>query len=73
MKVKVECIKTYFDIKQKKQFIPNNEIILDEDRAEHLINLGYVKFIEQVKEEKEDKKLPTKKVEKRKWVMELEE
>lgn len=66
MKVKVECIKTYFDIKQKKQFIPSNEIILDEDRAEHLINLGYVKFIEQVKEEKEDKKLPTKKVEKRK-------
>jgi hypothetical protein len=66
VKVKVECIKTYFDIKQKKQFIPNNEIILDEDRAEHLINLGYVKFIEQVKEEKEDKKLPTKKVEKRK-------
>lgn len=66
MKVKVECIKTYFDIKQEKQFIPNDEIILDEDRAEHLINLGYVKFIEQVKEEKEDKKLPTKKVEKRK-------
>ncbi len=65
MKVKVECIKTYFDIKQKKQFIPNNEIILDEDRAEHLINLGYVKFIEQVKEEKEDKKKPTKKLEKR--------
>jgi len=66
MKVKVKCIKTYFDIKHKKQFIPNDEIILDEDRAEHLINLGYVKFIEQVKEEKEDKKLPTKKVEKRK-------
>ena len=43
-------------------------LLLENDRANHLIDLGLVELVERVKKEekKEDKKVPTKKVEKRK-------
>lgn len=64
MKSKVICREAYFDIQLKRIIEKDETLLLDNDRAEHLIGLGLVELVERV--EKEDKKLPTKKVEKRK-------
>lgn len=64
MKVKVKCIRLYKDLNLDKIIKPEDTILVDEERATHLINLGFVELVEE--EKKEDKKLSTKKAEKRK-------
>lgn len=67
MKSKVKCTNGYYDIILKRMVEKGEEQIVDNDRAEYLIGLGLVELVEriEVKEPKEDKKLPTKKVTKR--------
>ena len=64
MKSKVICREAYYDIELKRLIEREETLLLDTDRANHLIGLGLVELVEVIK--KEDKKLPTKKVEKRK-------
>lgn len=64
MKSKVICKEAYFDIELQRLVEREETLLLDTERAEHLISLGLVELVEVIK--KEDKKLPTKKVEKRK-------
>lgn len=67
MKSKVKCTNGYYDIILKRMVEKGEEQIVDNDRAEYLISLGLVELIErvEVKEPKEEKKLPTKKAVKR--------
>lgn len=81
MKVKVKCIQNYYDIEQDERKVvsldtpydnpdkhPNRcEWITTRERADHLVSKNLVEIIEIIKEDKkEDKKIPTKKVEKKK-------
>ena len=61
MKSKVICTQAYFDIQLKRLIEKDETIVVDNDRAEHLMSLGLVELVERV----EDKKKPTKKVEKK--------
>ena len=61
MKSKVICKEAYFDILLKRLVEREETLVMDNDRAEHLINLGLVELVERI----EDKKKPTKKVEKK--------
>ena len=61
MKSKVICKEAYFDILLKRLVEKEETLVMDNDRAEHLINLGLVELVERI----EDKKKPTKKVEKK--------
>lgn len=63
MKSKVICRESYYDIELKRLIERDETLLLENDRAEHLIGLGLVELVERVK--KEDKKKPTKRVEKR--------
>lgn len=63
MKSKVICREAYFDIQLNRLIEKDETLLLDNDRAEHLIGLGLVELVERIK--KEDKKRPTKKVEKK--------
>lgn len=65
MKSKVICREAYYDIELKRLVEKEETLLLENERAEHLIGLGLVELVERV-EKKEDKKVPTKKVEKRK-------
>lgn len=65
MKSKVICKEAYFDIELNRLVEKEETLLLENERAEHLIGLGLVELVERV-EKKEDKKIPTKKVEKRK-------
>lgn len=76
MKVKIRCIVPYWDIKlnptEKKNQEKGAEWIVDKDRADYLIGLGLVELVEYVVEKptekpkaEENKKVPTKKVNKR--------
>ena len=66
MKSKVICRETYFDIELKRLVEKEETLLLENDRAEHLMSLGLVELVERVEKKKEDKKVPTKRVEKRK-------
>lgn len=67
MKVKVECINNYNDLQLKRLVQVGEELIVERGRADTLIELNLVKELEVIKEvKKEDKKKPTKKVEKSK-------
>lgn len=61
MKSKVICKEAYFDIQLNRLVEKEETIVVENDRAEHLMSLGLVELVERV----EDKKKPTKKVEKR--------
>lgn len=65
MKVKVQCIQAYFDIQLNRMVERDETIIVTKERADHLASLGLVETIEIIKEEPENKKKPTKKVEKK--------
>lgn len=67
MKAKVKCTNGYYDVILKRMVEKGEEQIVDNERAEYLIGLGLVELVERVeiKPEKEDKKLPTKKATKR--------
>lgn len=67
MKAKVKCTNGYYDVILKRMVEKGEEQIVDNERAEYLIGLGLVELVErvEVKPEKEDKKLPTKKATKR--------
>ena len=64
MKSKVICREAYYDIELKRLIEKEETLLLEKERADHLIGLGLVELVEIV-EKKEDKKLPTKKVSKR--------
>ena len=81
MKVRVQCIMNFYDMEEEERkvnslFIPydepekhpnRNTWITTRERADHLVEKGLVKIIEVIPEEKkENKKITTKKVEKRK-------
>lgn len=68
MKSKVICKEAYLDLQLNRMVEKGETLLLENDRANHLIDLGLVELVERVKKEekKEDKKVPTKKVEKRK-------
>lgn len=61
MKSKIICKEAYFDIQLNRLVEKEETLVVDNDRAEHLMSLGLVELVERV----EDKKKPTKKVEKR--------
>ena len=61
MKSKVICKEAYFDMQLNRLVEKEETIVVENDRAEHLMSLGLVELVERV----EDKKKPTKKVEKR--------
>lgn len=63
MKSKVICKEAYFDILLNRLIERDETIVVDNERAEHLTSLGLVELVERIK--KEDKKIPTKKVEKK--------
>ncbi len=63
MKSKVICKEAYFDILLNRLIEKDETIVVDNERAEHLMSLGLVELVERIK--KEDKKIPTKKVEKK--------
>ena len=62
MKTKIRCIQAYYDLQLERNVEKDETIIVDNDRATHLITLGLAELVERV----ENKKIPTKKVEKRK-------
>lgn len=64
MEVKVKCIMAYNDSRVGRLINVGEELVVDKARADKLIKLHYVEQVEVIKEEKEDKKKPTKKVEK---------
>ena len=81
MKVKVKCIQNFYDMEEDERKVvsldtpydnPDKhknrcEWITTRERADHLANKGLVEIIEVIKEDKkENKKIPTKKVEKNK-------
>ena len=61
MKSKIICKEAYYDIQLKRLVEKDETLVVDNDRAEHLMSLGLVELVERV----EDKKKPTKKVEKK--------
>lgn len=63
MKSKVICRESYYDIELKRLIEKDETLLLENERAEHLIGLGLVELVERI--QKEDKKRPTKKVEKK--------
>lgn len=63
MKSKVICREAYFDIQLDRLVEKEETLLLENERAEHLISLGLVELVERV-EKKEDKKKPTSKKEK---------
>ena len=63
MKSKVICKESYYDIELKRLIEKDETLLLENERAEHLIGLGLVELVERI--QKEDKKRPTKKVEKK--------
>ena len=65
MKVKIKPTQTYYDVVLKRQVDKEEELIFDRERADHLVELGLVEIIDVIKEEPENKKKPTKKVEKK--------
>ena len=81
MKVKVKCIQNFYDMEEDERKVvslntpydnPDKhknrcEWITTRERADHLASKGLVEIIEVIKEDKkEDKKIPTKKIEKNK-------
>lgn len=81
MKVKVKCIQNFYDMEEDERKVVSKdtpydnpdkhknrcEWITTRERADHLVSKGLVEIIEVIKEDKkEDKKIPTKKVEKKK-------
>ena len=70
MKAKLKCIRAYTDIQLNQDLPVGFEWVVDRKRAEELLNNpnNLVELVEWVEEQpkKEDKKLPTKKVTKRK-------
>lgn len=66
MKSKVVCRESYYDIELKRLIEKDETLLLENERADHLISLGLVELVERIEKKKEDKKLPTKKIEKRK-------
>lgn len=62
MKNKIKCIQSYYDVELKRLINKGETLVVEKDRAEHLISLGLVELEEIIKEEK---KLPTKKAVKR--------
>lgn len=74
MKVKVKCVQSYWDVQLHPDTNDPNKVLdvgytwlVDKERADELVGKGLVEIVEILKEEKpkEDKKLPTKKVEKK--------
>ena len=65
MKVKIKPTQTYYDVVLKRQVDKEEELIFDRERADHLVELGLVEIVDVIKEEPENKKKPTKKVEKK--------
>ena len=63
MKNKVVCKEAYYDMELKRLVEKGETLLLEVDRAKHLVDLGLVEIVEVIK--KEDKKVPTKKVEKK--------
>ena len=61
MKSKIICKEAYYDIQLKRLVEKDETLVVENDRAEHLMSLGLVELVERV----EDKKKPTKKVEKK--------
>lgn len=61
MKSKVICKEAYYDMQLKRLVEKEETIVVDNERAEHLMSLGLVELLERI----EDKKKPTKKIEKR--------
>ena len=81
MKVKVKCIQNFYDMEEDERKVVDMNVPYDEpnkhpnrcewittrERADHLVSKNLVEIIEIIKEDKkEDKKIPTKKVEKKK-------
>lgn len=64
MKSKVICREAYYDMELKRLIEKEETLLLENERAEHLMSLGLVELVERV-EKKENKKLSTKKAEKR--------
>lgn len=63
MKNKVVCKEAYYDIELKRLIEKEETLLLEKERAEHLMSLGLVELVEVIKTE--NKKIPTKKVEKK--------
>lgn len=63
MKNKVTCKEAYYDIELKRLIEKGETLLLEKERAEHLMSLGLVELVEVIKIE--NKKVPTKKVEKK--------
>ena len=55
MKVKVQCIKNYYDMEQKKTFTPDDKpFTVNAVRAEELVNAGVCELVEKLDEPKEE-------------------
>lgn len=55
MKVKVQCIKNYYDMEQKKTFTPDDKpFTVNAVRAEELVNAGVCEIVEKLDEPKEE-------------------
>lgn len=74
MRVKVKCIEAYWDVELYPNANDPNKVIpvgfewvVDKERADYLVGRGLVEIVQIEKEEKtqENKKIPTKKVEKK--------
>ena len=74
MKVKVKCVQSYWDVQLHPDANDPNKVLevgytwlVDKERADELVGKGLVEIVEILKEDKpeENKKLPTKKVNKR--------
>ena len=66
MKAKVQCKQAYYDLELKRLVEKEEMLLLDGERADYLVEKGLVEILEKIENKKENKKLPTKKVEKRK-------
>ena len=81
MKVRVQCIQNYYDMEEDERKVrslaepyeepdkhPNrNEWVTTRERADHLASKGLVRIVEVIEEKKkEDKKISTKKIDKKK-------
>ena len=72
MKVKVQCIKNYFDVQLNKIITPEDKpFMVALERSEQLLNAGVCELVEKVEEPKEEvqelvEEVKTKKTTKRK-------
>ena len=55
MKVKVQCIKNYYDMELKKTFTPEDKpFTVNSVRAEELVKAGVCELVEKLEEPKEE-------------------